>query len=70
MTREQFEQLVLDDPDRPWKTIRGQLREKPAMSFAHNRGSMELGFLLNSQLDRSRYLVSINLVPAHRGHDG
>jgi Uma2 family endonuclease len=69
MTREQFEQLVLDDPDRPWEIIRGQLREKPAMSFAHNRGSMELGFSLNSQLDRSRYLVSINFARLHNPFD-
>jgi Uma2 family endonuclease len=61
LSREQFEQLVLDDPDRPWEIIRGQLREKPAMSFAHNDGASELGYLLRSQLDRRDYLVRVNL---------
>lgn len=61
LSREEFEQLVLDDPDRPWEIIRGKLREKPAMSFAHNNGAMELGFFLRSALSRQDFLVSINL---------
>ncbi len=61
ISRDQFEQLVLDDPDRPWEIIRGQLREKPAMSFAHNDGAFELGYLLRTQLDRRDYLVRVNL---------
>jgi Uma2 family endonuclease len=61
LSREEFEQLVLDDPDRQWEIIRGQLRQKPAMSFAHNDGASELGYLLRSQLDRRDYLVRVNL---------
>jgi Uma2 family endonuclease len=60
-TREQFEQMVLKDEDRPSEIIRGQLREKPAMSFAHNYGSPELRDLLRDQLDRDRYYISVNL---------
>src|SRR5687768_3798179 len=60
LSREEFEQLVLDDHDRPWEIIRGQLREKPAMSFAHNRGALDLGYFLRNQLDERDYLVSIN----------
>jgi Uma2 family endonuclease len=60
LSREEFEQLVLDDPDRPWEIIRGQLQEKPAMSFAHNDGACELGYSLRSQLNRRDYLVRIN----------
>src|SRR5262249_3353905 len=48
---------------------RGQLREKPAMSYAHNRGAMELGFLLFGQLDRARFLVSVNLARLHNPYD-
>jgi Uma2 family endonuclease len=69
MSRAQYEQLVLDDPDHPWEIIGGRLQEKPAMSFAHNRGSMDLGFILNAQLDRSRYLVSVNLTRLHNPQD-
>jgi Uma2 family endonuclease len=69
MTRDEFEELVLEDPDRPWEIIRGQLREKPAMSFAHNYGSLELRDLLRDQLDRSRYYVSVNLARLHNPRD-
>jgi Uma2 family endonuclease len=69
MTREQFEQLVLEDEDRPWEIIRGQLREKPAMSFAHNYESLELRDLLRDQLDRDRYYISVNLARLHNPHD-
>jgi Uma2 family endonuclease len=69
MTREEFEQLVLDDPDRPWVIIRGQLREKPAMSIAHNHGSLELYHLLRMELDRNRYLVSVNFARLHNPYD-
>jgi Uma2 family endonuclease len=69
LSREQFEQLVLDDPDRQWEIIRGQLREKPAMSFAHNHGSLELYHSLRMQLDRRRYLVSTNMARLHNPHD-
>jgi Uma2 family endonuclease len=69
LSRQQFEQLVLDDPDRPWEIIRGNLREKPAMSFAHNRGSLELYDSQRAQLDKNRYLVSANLARLHNPHD-
>jgi Uma2 family endonuclease len=69
MSREEYEQLVLGDPDRPWEIIGGQLREKPAMSYAHNYGSLELRDLLRDQLDRNRYYVSVNLARLHNPHD-
>jgi hypothetical protein len=34
LSREEFELLVLDNHDRQWEVIRGELREKPAMTFA------------------------------------
>jgi Uma2 family endonuclease len=69
MTRAAFEELVLDDHDRPWEIIRGQLREKPAMSFAHNYSSLELRDLLRAQLDRDRFIVNVNLARLHHPAD-
>jgi Uma2 family endonuclease len=69
MSRAEYEQLVLDDPDRQWEIIRGRLLEKPAMSFAHNHGALDLGYLFRDQLDHNRYLVSVNLARLHNPQD-
>ena len=69
MTRAEYERLVLDDPDGQWEIIRGRLAEKPAMSFAHNSGALELRDLLRDQLDRDRLYISVNLARLHNPED-
>jgi Uma2 family endonuclease len=55
-----YEAVALEASDHPWELFNGELREKPAMSFAHNEVMSELGFELRSQLDRDAFVVRIN----------
>jgi len=55
-----FEAVVLEDTDGQWELHRGKLREKPPMSFGHNRSARELAYQLIPQLDRSEYEVLQN----------
>jgi Uma2 family endonuclease len=55
-----YEQIALEDPEGQWELWCGELRSKPGMTFAHNDLMTELGFILRSQLDPSRYRVRIN----------
>jgi Uma2 family endonuclease len=54
---ETYERLALAEPDRKWELHDGQLREKPAMTSAHNWLAEKLGFMLMSQLDWSIFQV-------------
>ena len=55
LTRERtLEEIMLGDPERKWEVHRGRLREKPAMTMAHNRVEMRLVLQLGPQLDFDR----------------
>jgi Uma2 family endonuclease len=54
---EAYERLALAEPDRKWELRDGHLREKPAMTSAHNWLAEKLGYMLMSQLDWSIFQV-------------
>lgn len=66
VTAQTFEEFVLEHPDEPWEMHRGQLREKPPMSFEHNDVMVELAFQLRAQLDRHEYRVRVNAGHVYR----
>jgi Uma2 family endonuclease len=55
-----YEEIALEDRDHQWELHRGQLREKPAMSVAHNWAMRKLGWRLKEQLDGSEYAVIVD----------
>jgi len=61
VSEESYLRLALEEPDRRWELHDGRLREKPGMSFAHNRVGFRLAVDLDRQLDPRQYVV---------GHDG
>lgn len=52
-----YEEIALDDPKRKWESYRGELREKPPMSWEHEDAAFLLGHRLQSQLNRREYRV-------------
>src|SRR5688572_20155871 len=60
MSPEEYEQLILSEPDEVWELVCGRLREKPAMSMQHGDAAGELFFHLRGQLDPRIYRVSVN----------
>ena len=52
--------VALEDPDGQWDLRRGRLREKPAMTVAHNRIGVRVGYQLLRQLDWDEFEVRIN----------
>jgi Uma2 family endonuclease len=56
----EYERLAMAEPDRKWELVDGMLREKPAMTAAHNDVGATLAYLLMSQLDRSAFRVRID----------
>lgn len=63
---ETYEQLALAESDRKWELRDGVLREKPAMTSAHNWLGQKLGYMLLSQLDWSAYQVRTDAGRVHR----
>jgi Uma2 family endonuclease len=57
ISNEAYGRLVLAEPDRKWELRAGLLREKPAMTSAHNWLAERLGFELMLQLDWAEYQV-------------
>ncbi|MDP9472452.1 MAG: Uma2 family endonuclease [Chloroflexota bacterium] len=55
-----YQQIILEDPEGQWELHGGRLREKPSMTFAHNRTIARLGSLLTQQLDWDEFDVRIN----------
>jgi Uma2 family endonuclease len=55
-----FEAVVLEDTDGRWELHRGRLREKPPMSYGHNRSARRLHRQLVIQLDPDEYDVLLN----------
>jgi hypothetical protein len=51
INNEAYERLALDEPDRKWELWDGHPREKPGMTYPHNRVAAELGFTLRLQLE-------------------
>ena len=57
LTHETFAAVVLEDIDGRWELHQGKLREKPSMSFAHNRAARRLAYRIASQIDFDRFEV-------------
>jgi Uma2 family endonuclease len=66
ISNETYEKLALEESDRTWELWDGHLREKPAMTAAHEWLGEKLGYLLMSQLDWSEYQVRSNKGRVHR----
>ena len=64
-----YEEIALGDPERQWELHRGTLREKPAMSFGHNRAMRHLQQLLHRQLDTAEFEVSSNASRVRRAEE-
>ncbi len=60
VTARTYQAIALEDPEGQWELHCGRLREKPSMSFGHNRGMMELGRQLMTKVDPERFEVRIN----------
>lgn len=57
VTQQTFEQVVLEEPGRQWELHDGRLREKPPMTFGHNRVTILLGAQFLQQVDLDRFDV-------------
>ena len=66
MSPEEYEELILGETDRTWELVGGRLREKPAMSRAHDTKAFELGVALHNQVDPGVYRVSANFARLRR----
>ena len=69
VTQETYQRVVLEDPEGRWELHRGRLREKPAMSYGHNRALVELAHQLLSQLDKREFEVGINTLRTRRADE-
>jgi Uma2 family endonuclease len=59
LSEQEYRELVLTD-DHLWELWDGILLEKPPMSMVHNRVAFFLGHLLQAQLDRGEYRITVN----------
>jgi Uma2 family endonuclease len=57
-----YERVALEDPHGHWELVCGRLRQKPAMTFAHDGGALWLVNLLGRQLDPAMYLAGQNMI--------
>ncbi len=57
---EAYRRVALRDPDGQWELHHGLLREKPGMSFPHNRLAFRLGFIFQEQLGWDAFVVGVN----------
>jgi Uma2 family endonuclease len=60
LSEQEFRDLALSDEDRFWELWDGVPVEKPLMSIEHNSVAFFLGHLLQSQLDRCQYRITVN----------
>jgi Uma2 family endonuclease len=60
LSEQTFQTVALQDPEGQWELHCGRLRQKPAMSYEHNRTGYELQADLMEQLDRRAFYVSLN----------
>jgi Uma2 family endonuclease len=61
MSEEAYREFALGDPSGGWELVRGHLWERPGMSVAHDRVTMDLVEYLLRQLDRNHYRISAGL---------
>jgi Uma2 family endonuclease len=59
ISEQEYERIVLADPDENWELHDGRLVEKPPMTWNHDEVTFELAHLLRSQLDRRQYRVRV-----------
>lgn len=57
---EEYQRIVVSDPEHKWELYDGQLREKPGATWVHGNVTSELSYLLQNQLDRRKFRVSVN----------
>jgi Uma2 family endonuclease len=57
ISEDTYQQFVMSDPDHKWELIEGRLREKPGMTWEHNRTVMLLGRALLLQIDIDQFNV-------------
>lgn len=50
VSEQTYKQIVLEEPERHWELVCGQLREKPLMAMAHNRSLDRLDTQVKRQL--------------------
>ena len=60
MTEQEYEAFAWSHPDGQWELHDGVLVEKPGMSFEHGQITVMLAHYLLLQLDRTKFLVSVN----------
>ena len=60
ISEQAYRELALTEEDRFWELWDGALVEKPSMSIEHNNVIFYLGHLLQSQLDRRMYRITVN----------
>ena len=60
ISEHEYQEIVLAEPDRQWELYKGQLRERPGMTWEHGDVVEMLSRLLGNQLDRRQYRVRIN----------
>jgi Uma2 family endonuclease len=60
VTQQTYQLIALEDPEGQWELHRGRLREKPGITFRHNRISMHLAHQLLNQIDLGVYDVRVN----------
>ncbi|HEV2108030.1 MAG TPA: Uma2 family endonuclease, partial [Thermomicrobiales bacterium] len=69
ISEQAYLRIALRDPDGQWELYDGLPREKPSMSFTHNRLSSRLGSLLVQQLDWESFDVRVNAGRVRRRGD-
>jgi Uma2 family endonuclease len=57
VSEQTFQQLALEDPDGKWELFCGQVRQKPGMTYAHNRLGFWLAVQIATQIDHHRFDV-------------
>jgi Uma2 family endonuclease len=60
VTAATFERLALEDPEGHWELHCGRPREKPAMTFGHNRTINLLATQFHRQIDPDQFFVHVN----------
>jgi Uma2 family endonuclease len=60
ISEQAYRELALNELDRLWELWDGVLVEKPLMSMKHDDVAFHIGYLLQSQIDRSAYRVNVN----------
>jgi Uma2 family endonuclease len=61
ISEEEYQHIVLGEPDRQWELRDGRLRERPGMSWNHGRIVAKLSNLLQQQLASDLFAVGINV---------